>query len=352
MVRLNESGKNMKLLDIFKLKKEANLMDSKLFILKTFLAIFTAYVVGSNHHIVSKDMISVLFGLVLTLEPVNIAGIRGGWSQVYATLIGAVTTGLIISLFGISAWTIALSVALTLYITLKIDWKQISPVALFTAIYMTQFLQYDQTGEVSILLTMQLRLMALGTGVLVAVFYNFVFSIIQYRVITSKRIILLFDKMIGSFDATKVAILKTSSEQEQVMNQITDVTKSIEWFSSVFKDLSKEFNAIPIWSSKKKALADALVLLEQMHHLTHLLYDINYSVLHFNELEDFKQPLSESLGIFIENLHDVQSSFVDGHSVTLRALTFPDAHNVTASRIIQDMNKMHQHLENVVEHLG
>ncbi|GKT19327.1 hypothetical protein ADUPG1_004314, partial [Aduncisulcus paluster] len=96
-------------------------------------------------------MISVLFGLILTLEPVNVTGLRRGWEQFFATLIAAA------------------SVALTLYVCLKVNWRQISPVALFTAIYMTQYIQLDAAGNPSVLLTFRLRVIALGFGVFTAV---------------------------------------------------------------------------------------------------------------------------------------------------------------------------------------
>ena len=53
---------------------------------------------------------------------------------------------------------------------------------------------------------------------------------------------------------------------------------------------------------KKKALKKAIDLLSEMDHMTHLLYDVNYSVLHFNELDGFKENIDPSLVVFIENL--------------------------------------------------
>lgn len=162
----------------FSFKKEAWLFDSKLYILKTFfLSVITAYAIASFFPLLQKDMISLLFGLLLTLEPVTITGIRSGLDQIYATTLGAILTAVIITLFGINIWTVAFSITVTLFVSIKINWKVISVVALFTAIYMTQYVQLDSAGLPSAFLTFRLRITALATGVSVAILYNFIFSL-------------------------------------------------------------------------------------------------------------------------------------------------------------------------------
>lgn len=175
------------------LKKEAHLFDSSLYILKALLSVFTVYIFATNNPLVSKDMISVLFGLMMTLEPVTLTGIRSGWNQIYATTLGAISTAILITLLGINVWTIALSVCATLYICLKINYKEVSPVAIFTTIYMTQYVQLNLAGEPSPYLTFQLRILALGTGVFIAIFYNFIFSLFSYKRMEEKRMAYIID---------------------------------------------------------------------------------------------------------------------------------------------------------------
>ena len=59
-------------------------------------------------------MISLLFGLMLTLEPVTLTGVRNGLNQIYASHLGALSTAIIIYCFGINIWTVAISMAFTL----------------------------------------------------------------------------------------------------------------------------------------------------------------------------------------------------------------------------------------------
>lgn len=176
-----------------KLSREALLFDSPLYILKGFLSMLTAYLVFSGHAIVGKDMISVLFGMMLTLEPVNRTGIKSAFNQVKATILGGIVTAILVRLLGVNWFTVPLGVALTMYIALKINWRFVSPVAIFTAIYMTQYIQLDLSGEPSMLLTLRLRLLALGAGIAVALFYNYVFSLFFYKKMLKKRLLYVLE---------------------------------------------------------------------------------------------------------------------------------------------------------------
>lgn len=151
------------------------LFDSPLYMLKAFLSVMTGYLLFSQHTIIGKDMISVLFGMMLSLEPVNISGIKSGLAQFEATILGGLVTAAIITLAGVNLITVPLAVMMTLYISILLDWRNISPVAFFTSIYMTQYIQFTAGGDPSMLLTLRLRLMALGAGVFVAIAFNFYF---------------------------------------------------------------------------------------------------------------------------------------------------------------------------------
>jgi uncharacterized membrane protein YgaE (UPF0421/DUF939 family) len=177
-----------KVLDYIFLKKEAYLFDTKLYIVKSLVSVLAAYTIAKNLPLVHKDIISVLFGLMMTLEPVTITGIRSGISQIAATVLGALATAMIVALFGINIWTVAISISATLFLCLKINWREVSPVAIFTSIYMTQFVQYSKSGQPSVILTFQLRILALGLGILIAVIFNFLFSMFFYKEMERKRI--------------------------------------------------------------------------------------------------------------------------------------------------------------------
>ncbi|PKM49816.1 MAG: hypothetical protein CVV02_14515 [Firmicutes bacterium HGW-Firmicutes-7] len=261
------------------LKKEAHLFDSKLYILKAFIAVLTAYSIAMQFELVQKDMISVLFGLLLTLEPVTITGIRSGLKQISATLLGAICTAVIISIFGISVWTIALSICATLFLCLKINWREVSPVAIFTSIYMTQYIQLAADGTPSVLLTFQLRIFALGVGVFIAIFYNFVFSLFSYKKMERKRIAYIINTLAIHLKRVQEGLVKNSMQMIiQEKRNLPQTFNGIDWLYSLIKDKEKE--AVFIQKLHIKNNFETLIKLEKLlvstREITHLIYDSTY----------------------------------------------------------------------------
>ncbi|BEP28483.1 FUSC family protein [Helicovermis profundi] len=291
-----------------KLVKEANLLDSKFFVLKTFFAITVAFVIGNNIPLVRRDMISVLFGLILTLEAINVTGVKSGWDQIVASFIGATVTGIIILIFGVNAITVGLSVAFTLYICLIIDWKSISPVALFTAIYMTQNLQIGISGQPSILLTVALRFAALVFGVVVAILFNFIFSLLQYKFLTNKRTAYLLKLLLFDLSSTNEYIIKKDKKLcDNTRAKLVETSNSIEWVYSLFSDMNKEFNHnIKIFGFSNNPVKDKLRLVRHIRIISHLLFDINYilgdRISDIDELNEIYSYISDVINKVMDNL--------------------------------------------------
>lgn len=260
------------------LSKEAVLFDAKLYIIKAMLAIATGYVIGIFFPITRLDMISVLLGVMYNLEPINVMGIRGGVSQLVASTIGAACTGILILIFGINVVTIALGMALTLYVSLKINWRMVSPVAIFTCIYMTQYVQKDVLGVPSIWLTFRLRIAALGLGVIIAIFYNYVFSHFYYNNMANKR--LEFGK--------KSVLLGLEYTLNQLKNPSEERDRSyIRLFPGIFNDLDLVHANVEIMVKESKFLFHLLEpekldriyrILQHFKDINHLTYDINYTI--------------------------------------------------------------------------
>lgn len=200
------------------LSREAMLYDSPLYILKSFLGVFTAYILFAGHPIIGKDMISVLFAMVLTLEPVNRSGLRSGINQVKATLLGGLVSALLVGFLGVNYVTIPLAVALTMYMALVINWRFVSPVAIFTAIYMTQLVQVDALGNPSMLLTFRLRMLALAAGIVVAIFYNYIFSLFFYKSMLKKRLTFASGAL-----KSLMAETPTTAHKERIVALLTDI---------------------------------------------------------------------------------------------------------------------------------
>ncbi len=347
----------MNILSRLKLKKEANLLDSKWYILKTFLAIATAYVIFSHVPLVKRDMISVLFGLVLTLEPVNRAGIKNGWDQIFASFIGAVATSLIVLFFGVSPITVGASVALTLYICLLINWKSVSAVALFTAIYMTQYLQVGPDGHLSVWLTFQLRFAALSSGVLVAIVYNYLFSLIQYRQISSKRTAYLFKQLLLNMQLIQTELKAGERGQfKGIRVQLLETTNQVEWIAGLMAQLHKEVESdTTVTLIKKEKLRLSRAVIDEMRNIGHLMFDVCYllgdekietDVLKANQekLVGFMEEITSSMTLLKCHFEDEKTVLEPVQPIMLQGL----AETAYLERLLQDMQALNESLNKIM----
>lgn len=343
-----------------KLKKEANLLDSKLFILKTFLAISTAYFLTSQVDFISRDMISVLFGLVLTLEPVNTMGVKNGWDQIFASFIGATVTSIIILIFGVNPITIGASVAFTLYICLLINWKNVSVVALFTAIYMTQYLQTGANGEPSVLLTFELRFAALCSGIAVAIFFNYLFSMIQYRIISSKRLVYLFKRLLTNMAQTREALQTCDPEDfQQVRRDLIDTSNAIEWVIGLFDGISREAkNQKRMFPIQAATVEKTQQVVHHMKNIGHLMFDITYVLGEEKVKPEDLREISEDLSLYFDCLMDNMGSLKDQYegkadspTCQLKSLKIHESQiqNEYAARIERDLRDINKSLKQIVD---
>lgn len=258
------------------LGQEAYLFDSPLYLTKSLLAIATGYIIGRQFPIANLDMISVLLGVMYNLEPLNRLGIRSAISQVLASVIGAAATGVLVLAFGVNVFSVSVGMLLTLYVCLKINWRLVSPVAIFTSIYMTQYLQLNEVGLPSIWLTFRLRIMALSLGILIALFYNYIFSNLYYKKFAEKRLQYANEQVLSGLKYTiqvfqrilprgKRGYIQLFSQQ---MNDLDLIYSNIESLKTEFTFLKKE-NKL----SELKMLQDIAELYRDINHLT---YDLNF----------------------------------------------------------------------------
>lgn len=349
----------MGIFSLVRLKKEAQLLDSKMFVLKTFIAISLAYIIGIMIPIVRKDMISVLFGLILTLEPVNTTGIKNGWNQITASFIGAISTALIIFAFGINFITVGLSVAITLYICILIDWKNISPVALFTAIYMTQNMQLGADGAPSIIKTIELRFFSLMFGVGMAILVNFIFSVFQYRFLTNKRIVFVMKRLLKDMERLKTDILSREKKNFHNTRQDLIVTSNdIEWIASLFSDMAKDaITRAKIANIGMSEVKEKMEITNHLRVICHLLFDINYvlgdRIKDFDELNEIYGYINDALHMVMDNLGvlkrlyegELESPMLRHQWLVLPSRRFDNGY---AYRIYQNLIDINKNLEAVV----
>lgn len=263
-----------KILRVFTLKKEAVLLDSWLYILKSTLAIAAGYYLGSMFNVTRLDMVSVLLGVMYNLEATNISAVKNGIDQLFASFLGAVATGVLVYLLGVNVMTIALGMGLTIYISIKINYRSVSAVAIFTSIYMTQLIQVDPLGNPNILLTIRIRIFALGLGILIAVIFNFIFSYLYYRKIINKR--LEFIKL------KSLAVLKLTRNYFDAKH--TESTIHYDHaFTSAFADIEsvrtnilamKQEAVMPYNIMEKENILVAEEMATSLKTIVHLAYDL------------------------------------------------------------------------------
>lgn len=337
-----------KYLSIFKLKKEAELLDSRLYILKAFFAVATAYFIATNNKIARLDTISVLFGLMLTLEPVTLAGVRNGFNQVYASILGAAATSIIIFIGGINIWTIAIAMSFTLYVCLKLNWREVSPVAIFTSIYMTQYIQKTPQGVPSIWLTFRLRLIALGVGVLVAIAYNFIFSILYYRKMLYKRITFILLSISNNLKHTKKIIeSKELSDIDLLKSELQETFNNIEWIFRHFKDIDKE-SKMKLKVADVKNLSNLQEIVILCKSICHINYDICYYLGKNAENSLNNKDIIYKIDIIIEKTDMLADVFENKLKRTDIELNGIEGIEIKEGRIDEDINDIIFNLNSII----
>jgi hypothetical protein len=267
----------MNLYSIIGLKKEAILLDSRLYILKAMCAISAGFILGHAFSITRMDMISVLLGVMYNLEAINVSGVKGGINQMLASTLGALTTGLLVYLMGynVTVLTVAIGMGLTLFIALKIDYRMVSPVAIFTSIYMTQFIQRDLSGNPSVFLTFQLRIAALGLGVLIAITFNYLFSFLYYRQIGRRRLEFAKLQSLIGLDKTLEELSSSTTDHNANNSLLAFVFSDIEMVKTNVEAMMKE-TWLPFNRNEKKNLHVIYEIINSLKIIMHLAYDSNY----------------------------------------------------------------------------
>jgi hypothetical protein len=209
---------------------------------------------------------------MLSMEPVSVSVFKSGLSQIKATIIGGTISAIIIYFGGINYITVPLAVAVTIYVTLLLDWKNISIIAIFTAIYMTQYVQYNSMNEVSIGLTFQLRMLAVFSGVFIAVVYNFIFSRLFYKGLVRKRTQYLIEELKNNFEL----YLEDQVTYEDLKTTLTTTFVDVDLIKGNIKDLQQE-------KKDSEYLKTYLKIIIELRNINHYLMDL---VLNDLKIED------------------------------------------------------------------
>lgn len=334
---------------VFGLKREAVLLDSWLYIVKAMLAISAGYVIGNAFPLTRLDMISVLLGVMYTLEPVNAIGIRSGINQLLAASLGALVTGFLIFLMGyqVSVLTVALGMGFTMYIALKIDYRLVSPVAIFTSIYMNQFLQSDAMGSPSIFLTFRLRFVALGLGVLIAILFNTLFSFLYYRKIGAKRMEFVRLQSLSGLKRTRELLIAEEISSDKLAI-LSGVFNDIEMVKQNLENMLREKLFLkPKELAQLKKLDDMVIALK---NIIHLAYDCIYlKEEHALKLEPEDIAKLDRLIGGIESLNLLKPSQIETLPIKSSPTVESSALSIPMARIKSDLDLMGEQYQRMTD---
>ena len=332
-------------INLIGLKREAMLLDSGLYILKAMAAISVGFILGQAFSITRLDMISVLLGVMYNLEPINVSGVRGGLNQLLASTLGALCTGMLVYLMGynVTFLTVALGIGLTIYIALKIDYRMVSPVAIFTSIYMTQLLQKDVLGNPSVFLTFRLRIAALGLGVLVALLFNFLFSVFYYRSIGKKRLEFVKVQGLSGLIITR-DILSHTNVKEDYQLIMAAIFSDIEMVKANIEMMMKE-KFVPFNKKEKENLIILYSIVKQIKTINHLAYDCIYIEEAYGA--QFNDKQKEVFDRMIEILQNIDFTHKNTYSEVINRIEIEDDQQTEPSRlddntklIVQQFNEL------------
>lgn len=251
-----------KITTYLRLPKEAVLLDSWLYIFKSMPALALAFIIGTALPQFNLDMISLLLGVMYNLEPVNKMGFKSARDQMITSALGGLITGLLVLAVGyrINALTVALGMGLTIYVSLLVDYRFVSPAALFTSIYMTQLIRLNASGQPDIWLTLLIRLVSLGLGVLVAMAFNVAFSILYYQRLASKRL-----------EFVKRSVLNCLIETRKIYESTNPMAGQSSILAGAFNDIEMvKANLDQLLIEKSKTLS-SLKVTELKHDLQRLI---------------------------------------------------------------------------------
>jgi len=291
------------------LSTESRLLGTPLFIAKAAVAMFFGFWLGSLVPVANRDMISFLFGMMLTLEPVNTTGLKRGKDQFIATLTGGVVSAAIIFVAGITPVGLALSIGAILYLTLHRNWRELSVVALFTGIYMTQFIQFGAQGDPSILMTMVVRVFSLSTGIAFAMVFNLVFSLISLKHFPRKRLCFLYYRL--NRHLTRL-IEKLRTDQALVDSahlSLAYLFNDIDWTVNLLSDLREDpllkWVQLPL-----ETVDDAIKKAKDLRTFSHYLFDLEIALRgqHATEGQRLRLELAEALDAFNLRFCDCQQA--------------------------------------------
>jgi len=214
---------------------------------------------------------------------------------------------------------------------------------------MTQLLQKDALGHPSVILTFEVRILALGLGIAIALICNFLFSILYYRKLGKRR--LEFVKIQGVIGLKKTKEVLLSNEPAAMSYQpvLAGVFNDIEMVKANLETMMKE-SQIPFNAKEKQNLKVYYQMIIEVKTMIHLAYDMLY--LKGTTNQDIDPSSLNQLDEVITGLQQLDFTDLKRIPTQVADKVDPSQFPKSQSRLCDNLNLLAYHYQTMISQLA
>ncbi|MEK7434514.1 MAG: aromatic acid exporter family protein [Cyanobacteriota bacterium] len=245
------------------------LVSSEIYSLKCSISVILAYFIAKI--IVPEDLLSATFTAILCVKPTFYSGLMEGNDQLFASLLGAIITTLLLHFVGYNIFVMSFALFIVISICINRNWNNYLVVAIFSVLYV--FIIPQQTE----LNTIIVRILAVLCGFFTASIINFIFSLVRYQSFlhfrTSYSLNIVFNEFSKTVKANKTADIqgldKLYSSYENVYNKLSV-------FATEAYFIQKELDIRKSSEIKRKEAYNISRIIENLKMTVRYLQDITF----------------------------------------------------------------------------
>ncbi len=289
------------------------LINIKFRVVKSAVAVFISLYISKLLNL--PDLLSPSFVAVLCIQPTVYTGIKRGSQEFFVSLLGAVLSLLLVLPYGINLITVPITVALTIYIAIKLKLDDSIPIAIFTVLYITLF------PMKSIWVTTKIRFLSILLGIGSASLVNYLISFVRYKYLFYSRILRVVEITYSKFSAFLEAVFDKDWQQlNNLLNSIDQTYKQVNDLKGEITDIQKEIKIRKSPGGINKNTAFTMVLiLTNIEIIIHHLYDLTRV---YAEIFETKSKISKNIDSKIKTLIGELLGFVRNIYKTLSSRNY------------------------------
>ncbi len=245
------------------------LINIKFKVLKSAIAVFISLYLAKLLNL--PDLLSPAFVSVLCIQPTVFTGIKRGLQEFFVSLLGATLSLILVLPYGINLITVPITVALTIYIAIKLNLDDSIPIAIFTVLYITLF------PMESVWITTKIRFLSILLGIASASFVNYLISFIRYKYLFYSRVLRVCEITYHKFSQFLEAVYdKDTLQLNSLLPQIDQIYKQVNNLKSEVTDIRKEIKIRKAPGGINDSIAFTIErILSNIEIIIHHLYDLS-----------------------------------------------------------------------------